>query len=74
MDRGVLERVLRDGGLVYSTHGLGYVYVRHSSGHTWDPGLDHFLTTNLAQWPGRVADPDRLTFTAPSAPVVIGST
>ena len=62
VDRGVLERVLRDGGLVYSTHGLGYLYVRHAAGHTWDPGLDHFLRKNVAQWPGRPVDVDLMRF------------
>jgi hypothetical protein len=62
VDRGVLDRVRRSGGLVYSTHGLGYLYVRHAEGHTWDPGLDHFLRKNVAQWPGRPRDLDRMTF------------
>lgn len=69
VDRGLLDRVHRDGGLVYSTHGLGYLYVRHSAGHTWDPGLDHFLTKNVAQWPGRPVDVDTMTFR--SRPTVI---
>lgn len=55
VDRGVLQRVEREGGLVYCTHGLGYLYVRHGSGHTWDPGLGHFLRTSAEQWPGMLA-------------------
>jgi hypothetical protein len=64
VDRGVLDRVLRDGGLVYSTHGLGYVYVRHSSGHTWEPEIKHFLNNNLEQWDGRIVDPDTVAIDA----------
>ena len=29
VDRALLDRVLDQGGLVYRTHGLGYIYVRH---------------------------------------------
>jgi hypothetical protein len=44
VDRALLDRVLADGGLVYRTHGLGYVYVRHSAGHTASVRDEHFLT------------------------------
>ena len=44
VDRALLDRVLADGGLVYRTHGLGYVYVRHSAGHTATVSDEHFLT------------------------------
>ena len=49
-----LDRVLADGGLVYRTHGLGYVYVRHASGHTAAVSDEHFLTKNVARHPGMV--------------------
>ncbi|MDG4790305.1 hypothetical protein O7626_31030 [Micromonospora sp. WMMD1102] len=52
VDRGLLDRVRRCGGLVYRTHPLGYVYRRRPAGHTWDPGLEYFLRDGGAQWTG----------------------
>jgi hypothetical protein len=52
VDRGLLDRVSRDGGLTYRTHSLGFIYTRHGRGHTWDPGLDHFLHRSGQQWSG----------------------
>ncbi|WP_090787249.1 glycosyltransferase family 2 protein [Asanoa ishikariensis] len=52
IDRGLIERVTRSGGLVYRTHPLGYIYHRRAEGHTWDPGLEYFLRDNGPQWPG----------------------
>ena len=43
VDRALLDRILADGGLVYRTHGLGYIYVRRSSGHTAVVKDEHFL-------------------------------
>ena len=43
VDRALLDRVLDDGGLVYRTHGLGYVYVRRAQGHTASVSDEHFL-------------------------------
>ena len=42
VDRALLDRVLDDGGLVYRTHGLGYVYERRAQGHTASVSDDHF--------------------------------
>lgn len=44
VDRALLDRVLQDGGLVYRTHGLGYIYTRRASGHTATVRDEHFLT------------------------------
>jgi hypothetical protein len=52
VDRGLLDRVRRDGGLTYRTHSLGFIYKRHGDGHTWDPGLEHFLHRSGPQWTG----------------------
>lgn len=52
VDRGLIDSVKRDGGLVYRTHGLGYVYVRHGVGHTATVDDRHFLTENEQQWQG----------------------
>jgi len=54
VDRALLDRVLADGGLVYRTHGLGYVYVRHSAGHTASVADEHFLTKTTAVHPGLI--------------------
>lgn len=54
VDRALLDRVLTDGGLVYRTHGLGYVYVRHSAGHTASVRDEHFLTRTTATHPGLI--------------------
>ena len=56
VDRGLIDRVRLAGGLVYRTHGLGYVYVRHGDGHTATVDDAHFLTKAVATWPGLVRD------------------
>lgn len=58
IDRGLIDRVRRAGGLIYRTHPLGYVYHRHSAGHTWDPGLEYFLRGAGMQWPGLPRHPE----------------
>lgn len=52
VDRALLDQVLGSGGLVYRTHGLGYVYVRHASGNTAQVSDEHFMTKTSAQYPG----------------------
>ncbi|MFD0968484.1 glycosyltransferase [Plantactinospora endophytica] len=52
VDFGLLDRVRRDGGGIYRTHPLGYVYHRRDTGHTWDPGENYFLDSAVACWPG----------------------
>lgn len=52
VDRGLMDRVTRAGGLVYRTHPLGYLYERRADGHTWDAGLDYFLHRSGQQWHG----------------------
>lgn len=53
VDRALLDRVLAAGGLVYRTHGFGFLYTRHDDGHTWDPGVEYFLHDPARRWPGR---------------------
>lgn len=55
IDRGLIDRVRADGGLVYRTHGLGYLYVRRGEGHTALARDAHFLTKVARQWPGLLA-------------------
>lgn len=60
VDRALLDRVLEAGGLVYRTHGLGYVYVRNAadgSANTSSVHEQHFLTKTVAQFPGLVQSP-----------------
>lgn len=54
VDRALLDRVIDDGGLVYRTHGLGYVYVRRSDGHTASVSDEHFLKKNVSRVDGLV--------------------
>ncbi len=53
-DARLLDSLVRAGGSIYRTHGLGYVLRRRATGHTWDPGDDYFLRpeTLVAQWSG----------------------
>jgi hypothetical protein len=51
-DKGLMERIVAEGGLSYRTHGVGYLYNRRSGGHTWDPGLGYFLRRSGPQWRG----------------------
>lgn len=57
VDRALLDQVLGAGGLVYRTHGLGYVYVRHAEGNTAQVRDEHFLTKTQAQFPGLLRHP-----------------
>jgi len=57
VDRALLDEVLNAGGLVYRTHGLGYVYVRHAHGNTAQVRDEHFLTKTAAQYPGLLRHP-----------------
>jgi hypothetical protein len=54
VDANLLSGIIAAGGTVYRTHGLGYVLRRRANGHTWDPGLGYFLTSERAadQWRG----------------------
>jgi len=54
VDRALLDSVLRAGGLVYRTHGVGYTYVRHS-GQGVNTSLvsdEHFLTKTVTSHEG----------------------
>lgn len=57
IDRALIRRVQKHGGLVYRTHGLGYLYVRRADGHTANAKNEHFLTKNVARWPGLLRHP-----------------
>ncbi|TQL63895.1 hypothetical protein [Rarobacter faecitabidus] len=56
VDRGLIERVRGEGGIVYATEGIGYVYVRHSQGHTWQVELDQLAANALETWQGVPAE------------------
>ena len=43
VDRALIEDAEREGGLVYRTHGSGYMLMRHGQGHTWETGDRYFL-------------------------------
>jgi hypothetical protein len=50
-DRSVLIRVGHAGGICYRTTSLGYVYIRHSEGHTWKQADSLLLRNTPEQWP-----------------------
>lgn len=50
-DRSVLIRVGNAGGICYRTHSLGYVYIRHADGHTWDRKDSLLVKGSSEQWP-----------------------
>ena len=52
IDRGLLERVRRAGGLVYASHGLGHIVERRGSDHTWRDDDSAFARQVGAVWPG----------------------
>ncbi|MBW9204513.1 glycosyltransferase [Mumia sp. zg.B17] len=55
VDRGLILEVIRSGGLMYVTASVGFVYARHSHGHTWAKPDAHFLTSATDQWAGLYA-------------------
>jgi hypothetical protein len=52
VDLGLIDRLRRDGAMIYRTHALGYIYHRRATGHTWDPGDQYFLDAAVDRWPG----------------------
>ncbi|MDQ3657321.1 MAG: glycosyltransferase family 2 protein, partial [Chloroflexota bacterium] len=54
VDASLLSAVRDGGGAIYRMHGLGYVLSRSLAGHTWDPGVGHFLAASRVsqQWRG----------------------
>ena len=51
-DVALRASVLRNGGSIYRTHGLGYLVVRHGEAHTWSPDDSEFLDGDYAAFPG----------------------
>lgn len=43
VDIDLTARIRQAGGVTYRTHGLGYVYVRHARGHTWEVDRSLFM-------------------------------
>jgi hypothetical protein len=58
IDRALLDSVRLAGGLVYRTHGLGYIYVRRANGHTAQVDNAHFRTRAQHTWDGRISHPE----------------
>ena len=50
VDHALITQARDQGRRVYRTTGLGYILRRHGLGHTWDPGLAHFLPVRSRQW------------------------
>lgn len=49
VDRNLQDKVLNDGGRIYRTHGLGYIYVRRDGGHTYDTSWTKYLRRTVEQ-------------------------
>ena len=47
----MLIRLGNNGAIGYRTHSLGYVYIRHTEGHTWKRGDSLLLRGSFEQWP-----------------------
>ncbi|MFC7493273.1 MULTISPECIES: glycosyltransferase [unclassified Nocardioides] len=54
VDAQLLDAARWRGQSIYRTHGLGYMLRRTDSGHTWDPGLDYYLSEERLEesWDG----------------------
>jgi len=52
IDRALLQQVRQEGGLVYRTHGLGYIYSRVGESHTARVSDAHFMKEVARTWPG----------------------
>lgn len=54
VDRNIQDKVLARSGKIYRTHGLGYLYVRRSTGHTyateWSKYLKGAIEQRLGLW------------------------
>ncbi len=50
-DRSILIRAAHAGGVGYRTNSLGYVYVRHTEGHTWKQADSLLMRNAPEQWP-----------------------
>ncbi|MYJ75260.1 MAG: hypothetical protein F4089_09250 [Gammaproteobacteria bacterium] len=63
VDWTLIDNVIRSGGLVYKTHGTGYVLIRHGQRHSWNADDDYFLdgaTTIHDGWCPDIAGIDAL--------------
>jgi hypothetical protein len=52
VDTALQRSVIASGGLVYRTHGLGFMFRRRSAGHTWELPITRFLRSSTRQWRG----------------------
>ena len=67
VDWTLINDVIRAGGLVYRTHGTGYVLIRHGERHSWNARDDYFLEGATAIHNGW--RPDIADIEAPSPPL-----
>lgn len=54
VDAQLLDAARQQGQSIYRSHGLGYMLRRTADGHTWDPGLDYYLSEDRLEesWEG----------------------
>ncbi|MDF1604955.1 glycosyltransferase family A protein [Nocardioides sp. YIM 152315] len=54
VDAQLLDAARQQGQSIYRSHGLGYMLRRTAAGHTWDPGLEYYLSEERLEesWDG----------------------
>ena len=58
VDKALIDRFRQHGAGIYRASALGWAYVRHNHGHTWEKEESHFRGQAEASWTG--ADAQRL--------------
>jgi hypothetical protein len=51
-DQMIQQDITDAGGVLYRTHGLGYVLRRSRSGHTWQADVSYFTNEASRSWSG----------------------
>lgn len=49
VDQKIIDNALGAGKRIHRTHGFGYLYNRHGSGHTWEESIEYFLSQSQVQ-------------------------
>ena len=52
VDKALIDRFRQHGGGIYRASAIGWAYVRHNLGHTWEKDESHFRGQAEASWSG----------------------
>lgn len=55
VDKALIDRFRQHGAGIYRASALGWAYVRHGHGHTWEKDESHFRSQAEASWSGAEA-------------------